>query len=220
MIARLAMQENEPDFRRAYAKMRGSIRARDFPLMVRYLTVGLVVALVGCSSVAGQPLADDAGGGSDSAAQPPPPPTSDGGGGGGGGGGDDGGNGKGPGNSGGNGVHGGRTGGSSADAGPSTTLQVNWARACWDNVNGQRFQAIHFDLSAPAPVTLQGTLYFATGCDASSGTQVNDNVATITSGSYDYRFTDHPDQTSTSAIWTIEGQTSGCLDYQHAQDCR
>jgi hypothetical protein len=123
---------------------------------------------------------------------------------------------------GGGGVHGGRkdAGAATGDAGAaSSSLSVQWAKACWEVQNGKRYQAIHFDLAAPAPVTLKSTLFFTTNCDPSKGTQSNDNVATIPSGSYAYWFTDHPDETSTSATWSILDQTTGCIDYQHAPDC-
>jgi hypothetical protein len=119
-------------------------------------------------------------------------------------------------------VRGGRDdAGSDASAGidASGSIKVKWAKACWEVQNGKRYQAIHFDLVTPAPATLKGTLFLATKCDTSQGTDANDNVATIPSGSYAYWFTNHADDTSTSATWSIAEETTGCVDYQHAPDC-
>jgi hypothetical protein len=104
------------------------------------------------------------------------------------------------------------------DAGSS--VKVKWGRACWEVQNGQRFQAINFDLTTSAPVPLEATLFFTTKCDNSQGTEnFNDVGATITSGSYAYWFIHHPDDTNTSATWSVASETTGCVDYQHAPSC-
>jgi hypothetical protein len=104
------------------------------------------------------------------------------------------------------------------DAGGS--LRVKWGRGCWEVQNGQRFQAIQFDLVTPNPIPLEATLFLTSNCDNSKGTEnFNDVGTTITSGSYAYWFIHHPDETMTSATWSLANQSTGCIDYQHAPDC-
>ena len=123
-------------------------------------------------------------------------------------------------------VHGGRVDagtdldGSVGETDATGALKVKWGKACWETQNGQRFQAISFDLTTSAPVPLEATLFFTTKCDNSQGTEnFNDVGATITSGSYAYWFIHHPDDTSTSATWSIGTETTGCVDYEHAPAC-
>jgi hypothetical protein len=166
---------------------------------------GGLVALFACSgSNGGQPAVDDAGGAPPEASAPQQDASGS--------------------------VPDGNVHGGHADAGvdpdaslavdASGNVKVKFAKACWQVDNGKSYQAIHFDLTTPAPVTLKGVLFADTKCDPTKVTVTNDNVATIPSGSYAYWFVDHPDDTMTSATWTIEGETTGCVDYQHAQDCR
>jgi hypothetical protein len=103
----------------------------------------------------------------------------------------------------------------------SGSVKVKWGRGCWEVQNGQRFQAIQFDLTTSNPIPLEATLFFNTKCDNSNGSEnFNDVGTTITSGSYAYWFIHHPDQTMTSATWSLADQTTGCIDYQHLPDCR
>jgi hypothetical protein len=180
---------------------------------------GGLVAFVGCSSgtdgggdFGGQVVRDDGGGGASDVGAPAQDA------GGGGGGRDAAVHGKHI-DSGTNGDDASVGGGGGKDSGD--TLSVMWGKACWEVQNGQRFQAISFDLTTPTPVPLEATLFLTAKCNSSAGTEnFNDVGTTITSGSYAYWFIHHPDETNTSATWSIGNLTTGCVDYAHAQDCR
>jgi hypothetical protein len=85
---------------------------------------------------------------------------------------------------------------------------------------GHKYQAMQFTLVTPKPIPLEGTLYFDTTCNPSMGTDnLNDTGGTTGSGSWLFWFIHHPDETSTSAIWSLGGISSGCIDYSTAPDC-
>jgi hypothetical protein len=115
---------------------------------------------------------------------------------------------------------------------PTGAVTATWYGACWYTgtilgITGD-FQAIDFSIAAPAPVTLQGTLFFAPNCDASNGTDNMNDFGTLTSpGHMVQGFSHHPDEVPTSAMYWIGPLTpdrkcapgspcSGCLNYTKA----
>jgi hypothetical protein len=108
-------------------------------------------------------------------------------------------------------------------------VSVTWYGACWVNttiygVQGN-FQAIDFSLVTPAPVTVQGTLFFTSNCDPSGGTDNMNDFGTLTGTTHMIQgFTHHPNQIPSSAIYwagplTANGMCppgspcSGCVNY-------
>jgi hypothetical protein len=115
---------------------------------------------------------------------------------------------------------------------PAGGVTATWYGACWYTgtifgITGD-FQAIDFSIAAPAPVTLQGTLFFAANCDASNGTDNMNDFGTLTSpGHMVQGFSHHPNEVPTSAMYWIGPLTpdrkcapgspcSGCLNYTKA----
>jgi hypothetical protein len=110
-----------------------------------------------------------------------------------------------------------RDGGSFEEAG---SLSVKWGPGCWYADSGHKYQAMSFDLTTDAPVPLEATLFYNATCDASGGTDnLNDTGGTMGSGGYTFWFIHHPDQKPTSAIWSFDNLTSGCIDYTSLPDC-
>jgi hypothetical protein len=107
------------------------------------------------------------------------------------------------------------------DASSPPGLKVTWQQACWYvDPQGNRYQAMAFQLTSPTPVPLEGTLLFTTNCDESQGTDnLNDTGGTTPSGNWEFWFIHHPNETNTSAIWSLGDETSGCVDYANAPDC-
>ena len=99
-------------------------------------------------------------------------------------------------------------------------LMVTWTSGCWYTYMGKKYQAMEFDLVTPKPIPLEGTLFFDTTCDPSTGTDnLNDTGGTTPSGSWLFWFIHHPDEMSTSAIWSLGGIRSACIDYSTAPAC-
>jgi hypothetical protein len=111
----------------------------------------------------------------------------------------------------------------------SQNVSATWYSACWENATifgySGNYQAVDFALITSNPVTVQGTLFFTSNCDASQGMDnMNDN-GTLTGTTHMIQgFTHHPDQIPSSAIYwvgprTADGQCapgspcSGCLNY-------
>jgi hypothetical protein len=106
---------------------------------------------------------------------------------------------------------------------PNDGISVTWGTCCWYTDSGHRYQAMSFQLTAANPEPLEGTLYFTTNCDPSNGTDnLNDNGNTIPSGGWTFWFIHHPDNLTTSAIWSMGSlgdHPSVCIDYSSAPDC-
>jgi hypothetical protein len=115
---------------------------------------------------------------------------------------------------------------------PTGGVTATWYGACWFTgtifgITGD-FQAIDFSLATPAPVTLQGTLFFAPNCDASNGTDNMNDFGTLTGAGHMVQgFSHHPNEVPTSAMYWIGPLTpdrkcapgspcSGCLNYTKA----
>jgi PKD domain len=115
---------------------------------------------------------------------------------------------------------------------PASGVSVTWYGACWQTatifgVTGN-FQAIDFAISTPAPVTVQGSLFFAPDCDPSNGVDNMNDFGTLTgSGHMVQGFTHHPDEVPTSALYWVGPLTadrkcppgvpcSGCVNYTKA----
>jgi hypothetical protein len=97
---------------------------------------------------------------------------------------------------------------------------VTWGGGCWYVESGNKYQAMQFQLVTPNPIPLEGTLYFTTDCNASQGTDnLNDTGGTIGSGGWLFWFIHHPNMPSTSAVWSLGNQYSGCIDYMNAPNC-
>jgi hypothetical protein len=111
----------------------------------------------------------------------------------------------------------------------SQNVSATWYGACWENATifgyTGNFQAVDFALVTPAPVTVQGTLFFTPNCDASQGMDNMNDFGTLTGSTHMIQgFTHHPDVIPSSAIYwigprTADGQCapgspcSGCLNY-------
>ena len=94
-------------------------------------------------------------------------------------------------------------------------------------VHGQRPSLSSDQLSSchrgePEPLE-EGTLYFTTSSDPSASTDnLNDNGNTILVGGWTFSFIHHPDNPTTSAIWSMGSlgdHPSVCIDYSSAPDC-
>ncbi len=111
----------------------------------------------------------------------------------------------------------------------SQNVSVTWYGACWENATifgyTGNYQAVDFALVTPAPVTVQGTLFFTPNCNASQGMDNMNDFGTLTGSTHMIQgFTHHPDQIPSSAVYwigprTADGQCapgspcSGCLNY-------
>jgi trimeric autotransporter adhesin len=112
-------------------------------------------------------------------------------------------------------------------------ISINWYGACWANltINGftGNFQAIDFSLTTPAPVVLNGSLFFTPNCDPAGGVDnLNDTGATTGSTHMIQGFIHYPNVIPSSAIYWIGGATtdgtkcpagslcSGCVSYTQA----
>ena len=111
----------------------------------------------------------------------------------------------------------------------SQNVSATWYGACWENATifgyTGNFQAVDFALVTPAPVTVQGTLFFAPNCNASQGMDNMNDYGALTGSTHMIQgFTHHPDQIPSSAIYwigprTADGQCapgspcSGCFNY-------
>ena len=112
------------------------------------------------------------------------------------------------------------------------TASATWYGGCWETATlygyTGNYQAIDYALSAPAPVPLQGTLFFAPNCSTSGGSDnMNDNNALTNSGHSIQGFSHHPDFIPSSAIFwfgtrTADGMCpagapcSGCVNYNQS----
>jgi hypothetical protein len=111
-------------------------------------------------------------------------------------------------------------------------VTATWYGACWftgtiAGVTGD-FQAIDFSIATPAPVTVQGTLFYSLNCDPSNGTDNMNDYGTLTGpGRMIQGFTHHPNEIPTSAMYWIGPLTpdrkcapgapcSGCVNYTKA----
>ena len=111
----------------------------------------------------------------------------------------------------------------------ATTASVTWYGACWQpatifGVTGN-FQAIDFVLTAPTPVPVQGTLFFAPNCDPTNGQDNMNDFDTPTGSTHTVQgFTHHPNEVPTSAYYWVGSRTadgkcapgspcSGCVNY-------
>jgi hypothetical protein len=112
---------------------------------------------------------------------------------------------------------------------PAQSVSVTWYGACWQTatifgVTGN-FQAIDFAIVTPAPVTVQGSLFFAPNCDASNGVDNMNDFGTLTGSTHMVRgFTHFPDVIPSSAMYWVGPLTvdqkcppgspcSGCVNY-------
>ena len=109
------------------------------------------------------------------------------------------------------------------------TFSVTWYGACWQpaTVNGitGNFQAMDFALTTSTPVPVQGTLFFAAGCDASNGQDNLNDFNTLTGSTHMILgFSHYPGIIPTSAYYWIGSRTadgkcplgsqcSGCVNY-------
>ena len=125
-------------------------------------------------------------------------------------------------------------GGSTANVTVVSTAGVTatWYGACWYTgtifgITGN-FQAMDFSIATPAPVAVQGTLFYAANCDPSNGTDNMNDFGTLTgAGRMIQGFSHHPDEIPTSAIYWIGAYSSsgkcppgvpcsGCVNYTKA----
>lgn len=115
---------------------------------------------------------------------------------------------------------------------PAGNVTATWYGACWFTgtifgITGD-FQAIDFALATPAPITLQGSLFFAPNCDAKNGIDNMNDFGTLTGpGHMVQGFSHHPNEIPTSALYwfgppTADGKCapgspcSGCVNYTKA----
>ena len=103
-------------------------------------------------------------------------------------------------------------------------LHVTWGGACWYEWKGQEYQAMPFDSQIPTPpggLPIEGTLYWgSTDCNGLTGTDnLNDFQTLVGSGGLTVFFTNFPNTTGSSAIWTLGNQSSGCVNYELAPKC-
>jgi hypothetical protein len=113
------------------------------------------------------------------------------------------------------------------------SVSVAWYGACWATLtlNGYtgNFQGIDFALSTPAPVVVNGTLFFTSNCDPSQGTDNMNDFGSLTGSTHMVQgFSRHPDTIPTSAMYWIGNATtttgicppgslcSGCVTYNKA----
>ena len=119
---------------------------------------------------------------------------------------------------------------------PISQISMTWHGACLVTttlygITGQ-FQAIDYLLITPAPVTLQGSLFFAPNCPARQGfDNMNDFGSLTNSGHSVQGFSHYPDTFPTSAVYWIGPRTadgmcapgspcSGCVNYvKTTPDC-
>ena len=113
-------------------------------------------------------------------------------------------------------------------------ISVTWHAACWENASvfgdGEQgnLQSINFSIVTPAPVALEGTLFYTPNCDPSQGQDnLNDTGGTIGSGGWIFSFIHHPNEIPSSALYRIGAVTpdgkcpagapcSGCVNYTKA----
>ncbi len=109
---------------------------------------------------------------------------------------------------------------------------VTWLGACWATLtlNGYtgNFQGIDFILSTPAPVAVQGALFFTPNCDPSQGIDNMNDTGALTGSTHMVQgFSRHPDTIPSSAIYWLGNATSlgtcppgsqcsGCVSYTKA----
>ena len=109
------------------------------------------------------------------------------------------------------------------------SISVNWYGGCWyqGTVGGVagNFQAVDFAMTTPAPVAVQGTLFFGSTCDTNLGTDNMNDFNSLTGSTHMVQgFKYHPGEIPTSAVYwmgdrTPDGQCpkgapcSGCIHY-------
>jgi hypothetical protein len=102
-------------------------------------------------------------------------------------------------------------------------LQVTWGDACWYEYGGKEYQAMPLDFQGgpPAGLPIEATLYYgSTTCNGEDPTDnLNDYQTVVPPGGWIFWFTNHPDITGSSAIWTFGNQSSGCVSYKEAPAC-
>lgn len=104
----------------------------------------------------------------------------------------------------------------------SSGVHVKW-EACIEKYNGNLDQAMHIYPKTTITGVLQGQLFYGSGCNPAYWTdQLNDFGTSMTfpAGSgWTFSFVNRPNKLGTSAVWTINGQSSGCVNYSTAPAC-
>jgi hypothetical protein len=102
-----------------------------------------------------------------------------------------------------------------------TTGVVATFKGCVYNQNAKYYQGVAINLSQPATVTFDANLYYGSTCNPSQWADEFGFGQTLSLGTFTYFFwfTDFSDQLNMSAIWKINNQTSGCVNYAVAPPC-
>jgi len=109
---------------------------------------------------------------------------------------------------------------------PTINITVNTGvvatfQGCVYNQNGKYYQGVAITLNQPATVTFDADLYYGSTCNPNQRADEFGFGQSLTLGTFTYFFwfTDFSDQLNMSAIWTINSQTSGCINYAVAPPC-
>jgi hypothetical protein len=105
-----------------------------------------------------------------------------------------------------------------------TGLKVAWGAAYLYKYLGQEYQAMPFSAQITTPpggLPIEATLYYgSTTCNGLDGADnLNDYQSLVHSGGLLMFFTNFPNITGSSAIWTLGNQSSGCVSYAKAPLC-
>ena len=102
-----------------------------------------------------------------------------------------------------------------------TTGVVATFDGCVYNQNGNYYQAAAITLNQPATVTFDAILYYGSTCNPNQRADEFGFGQSLTLGTFTYIFwfTDFSNQLNMSAIWKINSQTSGCVNYAVAPPC-
>jgi len=94
-------------------------------------------------------------------------------------------------------------------------------QGCVYTYNGSKYQAAGITLSQPATVTFDAKLYYGSSCNPNQQADEFGFGQTLNLGTFTYYFwfTDFSNQLNMSAIWKINSQTSGCINYAVAPPC-
>ena len=94
-------------------------------------------------------------------------------------------------------------------------------QGCVFTYNGSKHQAVSVSLNQPATVTFDANLYYGPSCNPNQWADEFGFGQNLTLGTFIYYFwfRDFPNQLNMSAIWRINNQTSGCINYATAPPC-
>ena len=94
-------------------------------------------------------------------------------------------------------------------------------KGCWYKQSGHRYQGVDISVGNPGSYPFNAVLYRGSTCDPNSFADQIGFGQLINFGGFGYTFwfIDFADQADMSAVWSVGGQNSQCVNYAVAPDC-